>query len=130
MPQINCRVLFILGAIALGFELRVSHLLDRCSTTWATPPSHTMHAWLSQVLNVRLLWLEHWKYKSIKLKDNRICDGRHSRASGVFSFLFICCSTGFGLRASCLLGRCLYHLSHVSNPRSLQFLQRIIVTLQ
>jgi hypothetical protein len=27
--------------VAVGFDLRTSHLLGRCSTIWATPPAPT-----------------------------------------------------------------------------------------
>jgi hypothetical protein len=43
--------LFFFRRMVLGFELRTSHLLGRCSITWATPP-----ALLCWVFWARVLW--------------------------------------------------------------------------
>jgi hypothetical protein len=49
---LKCTVFFtcFFLVVVVEFELRNSHLLGRCSTTWAPPPAHVHYFWIKTLM--------------------------------------------------------------------------------
>jgi hypothetical protein len=68
------KLFFFSFLVALGFELRDSHLLGRWSTTWDTPPT-----WVEQTLLSCFLWMTEgggvvfWNYQHFLQRKSKPC---------------------------------------------------------